>query len=307
MKANEEKKQLQLNELTFIQQIALEGEVSALMYNTSDDTEKMYYAFMKLALCEDRHLLVYKSEFKKYLDETIVDDIVRYRYMELIPTYLFINKYIKEIRGMLGEDCGSMRIAKYPVEVVKSKFVLAMRELLTYIPVTANAIIDGISRELEDDIEFLRPITFALKEEAPLSVIEQQVGYDVKVKLLSAPIDKAPVLSLQIEEERLAKEERLKGMSSEERVKDCLTSLASALDSFVALAKGEDPSSSDEYEEAPEKLVYLVKKIDISNGQVVFTKEFDTQKQAADYIKNVVKDYPEIVKRYNFVVELTEA
>ena len=85
-----EVKQLQMNELTMFQQIALEAEVVSIMNDCDNDYEKMYYAFLKLALCDEKYLLVYKQEFMKYLEESQVNDLIGYRYKEIIPTYLFI-------------------------------------------------------------------------------------------------------------------------------------------------------------------------------------------------------------------------
>lgn len=288
-------KQLQTEELTIFQQIALEGEVSALMLNVDNDYEKMYYAFLKLALCEERYLLVYKNEFKKYIDETIVNDLVKYRYMELVPTYLFIQKYIRELKGMLGCDYGSLRTAKYPVEIIKSKFVLAMRELMTYVPTLATAILDGIQGADESELEFLNPVIIALKQCIEEDPMEKHVGYDVKLKLLTTQIDKSPLLNIQLEDEMLQK-----SMTSDEVVKSCLNNIVG---SIINMAKEEAQRIESEN---TEKMAYIVKKIDKVNGQVVFTKEFETQKQAADYIKGIVKDYPEIAKRFNFSVELVE-
>lgn len=295
-----EVKQLQMNELTMFQQIALEAEVVSIMNDCDNDYEKMYYAFLKLALCDEKYLLVYKQEFMKYLEESQVNDLIGYRYKEIIPTYLFIKRYLAEINGMLGEDYGSLRIFKQPIEVIKSKFIVAMRELLTYIPNTASAILDGIIREAEGELDFLIPIAFSLKSDAEHGAMEQAVGYDVKIKLLSSPIGRAPIMNIQIEDERLQKKARNEGLSPDERAMKDLSSILGTLIKSVA----DDEEDADE---VPEKLVYVVKKIDKSNNQVVFTKQFDTQQQATDYIKGVVKDYPEIAKRFNFAVELVES
>lgn len=303
-KQKQENKQLQMEELTMFQQIALEAEVVSMMKDCETDYEKMYYAFLKLALCDEKYLLVYKHEFLKYLDEEVVNDLIGYRYKEIIPTYLYIKKYIAEIKGMMGEDCGSLRIFKQPIEVIKSKFVVAMRELMTYIPSTAKAILDGMVREADGDLDFLVPIAFSLKQESEMDVMEQRVGYDVKIKLLSTPIDRAPIMNLQIEDERLLKKIKAEGMTQEERVQKAANDLSTILNTMI---KGFGVIEEEvEEDEQPEKLVYVVKKIDKSNNQVVFTKEFDTQQQATDYIKGVVKDYPEIAKRFNFAVELVE-
>ena len=297
-----EVKQLQMNELTMFQQIALEAEVVSIMNDCDNDYEKMYYAFLKLALCDEKYLLVYKQEFMKYLEESQVNDLIGYRYKEIIPTYLFIKRYLAEINGMLGEDCGSLKIFKQPIEVIKSKFIVAMRELLTYIPNTASAILDGIIKEAEGDLDFLVPIAFSLKNDAEHGAIEQAVGYDVKIKLLSSPIGRAPIMNLQIEDERLQKKIKNEGLSQEEKAMKISKDLSSI---FGTLIKG--IADENDADEVPEKLVYVVKKIDKSNNQVVFTKQFDTQQQATDYIKGVVNDYPEIAKRFNFAVELVES
>ena len=107
-------------------------------------------------------------------------------------------------------------------------------------------------------------------------------------------------MNIQIEDERLQKKNRNEGLSPDERV---MKDLSSILGNLIKSVAEED----DDTDEVPEKLVYVVKKIDKSNNQVVFTKQFDTQQQATDYIKGVVKDYPEIAKRFNFAVELVES
>ena len=104
-----EVKQLQMNELTMFQQIALEAEVVSIMNDCDNDYEKMYYAFLKLALCDEKYLLVYKQEFMKYLEESQVNDLIGYRYKEIIPTYLqrskvseqSISSYARKYRSLI--------------------------------------------------------------------------------------------------------------------------------------------------------------------------------------------------------------
>jgi hypothetical protein len=302
MNNTNQKKQMYTEELTLFQQIAVEGEIAAIMHECSTDKERMYYAYLKLALCDDRYLLVYKNEFMKYLDEEQVNDIVGYRYSEIIPVYLFVDKFIKELKGMLGGECGNLRIFRQPIEVVKSKFIVGMRELLTYIPTTASALLDGIMNSAEADLEFLIPIVFALKQDVEDSVMEQSVGYDVKIKLLSTPLDKAPIMNLPVEDERLKRSIANEGLSKEERVKNTLETLAGVVKSVLVNIDEDD----EEFDDEPTQLVYIVEKIDKSNNAVVFTKEFETQQQATEYIKNAVKDYPEIAKRFNFTVKVVE-
>ena len=302
MSNTNEVKQMAMSELTLFQQIAVEGEVAAIMHECNSDSERMYYAFLKLALCESKYLLVYKNEFMKYLDEQQINDIVGYRYMEIIPTYLYVDKFIREIKGMISGECGNLRIFRQPIEVVKSKFIVGMREMLTYIPNTAVAILDGIMNKIGDELDFLVPIVFALKQNVDDVVIEQSVGYDVKIKILSTPLDKAPIMNLSIEDERIRKAISNEGLTREERAKNALDTLAGVLTNIV----GMDVVDEDEDYEEPTQLVYIVEKIDKSNNNVVFTKEFDTQQQATEYIKNAVKDYPEIAKRFNFTVKVVE-
>lgn len=301
MSKTNQKNQMYTEELTLFQQIAVEGEVAAIMHDCNTEKEKMYFAYLKLALCDERYLLVYKNEFMKYLDEDQVNDIVGYRYSEIIPVYLFVDKFVRELKGMMGGECGNLRIFKQPIEVVKSKFIVGMRELLTYIPNTASAVLDGIMNSAEADLEFLIPIVFALKQDAEDTVMEQSVGYDVKIKLLSTPLDKAPIMNLPVEDERLKRNIANEGMSKEERVKNTLDTLAGVIKS-VLVSEDDD----EDFEDEPTQIVYIVEKIDKSNNAVVFTKEFETQQQATEYIKNAVKDYPEIAKRFNFTVKVVE-
>ena len=309
MSKTEMTKQLQLHELTMYQQIALESEVESIIDGCVNDIDKAYYTFMKLALVDEKYLLAYKQEFMKYVDESVVNDCINYRYMEIIPVYLYAAKYMQDIKSMLGEDCGSLKIFKQPKSVIKSKYVVFMRELLTYIPVTAKAIMDSIMREDDGELDFLSPVTLVLKESSSIEadVIEQRVGFDVKIKLLSTPITKVPILNIQAEDERMKRMNTIESLGGEEKIKTILDGLVNMVKNSLEVNSTSMAEPIEEIEEEPaEKLIHVVKKIDKSNGQVVFTKEFDTQKQATDYIKKVVEDYPEIIKRFNFIVELTE-
>lgn len=310
-------KQIQPNELTIFQQLAIESEVASIIDNCANDIEKAYYTFMKFALVEEKYLIAYKHEFMKYVDESVVNDCINYRYMQMIPAYLYVAKFIYDIKTMLGEECGTLRVLKQPQVVVKSKFVVFMRELLTYIPVTAKAIMDGILRENDGDLDFLYPVMLVLKNDATPEndVIEQNVGYDVKIKLLSTPMSRLPILNIQAEEARMRKQASIESLGGEDKIKTILDGLLGFVKSSiennedimtVSLQFGGDAEDDGYEDETVEKLVHVVKKIDKASGKVVSVKEFDTQKDATDYIKNIVKDYPEIVKRFNFIVELIE-
>ena len=222
MNKTNEVKQMQVNELTMFQQIAVEAEVMSIMgdCDEEDEYELKYSAFLKLALCNEKYLLVYKNEFMKYLDEEVVNELVGYRYTGIVPIYLFIHKYLNELRSMVGLDCGSLRLFSMPKKVIQSKFIVAMRELLTYIPNTASALLDGLVAQGGEELEFLYPIIFALKQEVEDSIVEKNVGYDVKLKLLSTPLNMAPILNIQVEDERLLKMIKNEGMSYEERIKE---------------------------------------------------------------------------------------
>ena len=70
-------------------------------------------------------------------------------------------------------------------------------------------------------------------------------------------------------------------------------------------ATDEELSTVQEQEESRVPVVvYKVKKINKTNGMVVFEKEFDSRKSATEYVKQIVSDYPELTKQYNFEVEL---
>lgn len=296
--------QLQTNELTVYQQIALEGEVAAIMYNCGSEKEKSYYAFLKLALCDDRHLLVYKNEFMKYMDEYVINTLIGYRYTGIVPSYLFAAHYITEIRSMLGNSCGALRIAEQPVAVVKSRFANAMREMANFIPTQVDAILNEIININNGELDFMTSMVFALKQSLEFGPMEQQIAYDAKIKLLSQPLDKIPMLNFAMEEERIKQQSSMPSMASKFD-SNCLKDIVGLVSDMVNNLANEDIMSGASTD-TDEKLVYVVKKIDKANNQVVFTKEFDTQKQATEFVKDIIKSYPEIGRRFNFTVELVE-
>lgn len=305
MSANKNKSknmQVQPGNLTMLQQIALEGEVSALLYDINDEAEKKLITFIKLGMCKDKHILLYKNEFKKYISSEIVDNFVSCRYLNIIPTYLFADMLVSILEQSAVTTCGNTYISKFPPEIIKSKFVMVMREITTYMPYTACAILDEIQTKINSNLSFLFPIIFLLKGQAESekdSSNEKNVDYALKVKLLSSilGIGKAPLLNLEIEEQ--IQKSREKDIS--EKLNDIIYESMKALVSPTGELKFEDD------EELHDGLIFIVEKIDRISGQVVFEKGFKTSQEASSYIKRIVDEYPAISERFKFSVIVKES
>lgn len=291
---NDLDRKIQDNELTFFQKVALQGEI-ANMYQDTTDTEAKYFTFVKLAKVEEKLLLVTKNEILKYIDDIdFVNDCVTYRYNEIVPVYLYADKIIEEMESMLSGECGNVRLKKSAESVIQSKFINFAREMVTYLPDTGKAIISAIIAKIDNDLEFMYPVLFALQEYCTTTnskADESKVGFDVKLKVLSTPIYQTPILNVDSEIARVEHMAKIESMSPIDRVVAAMSMLA---------------SSMSDKEEAQTKSTYIIKKIDKATDEVVFTKEFNVQHEATEYIKNIVDNYPDITKRFYFSVELVE-
>lgn len=293
----ETKKEFMLeSELTLIQQTALEGEVALVMYRANTETEELIGAYTILACCEEKYLYLYKQELTKYFDEVIVDELVRYRYTEILPVHLFVDRMVDILKGMQGHDCGSLRVLEFPNEVIKNKFVVGIREISKYIPNLVGIFLDALLNKLDDDLEFLVPLIFVLKEALEENPAEKDIGVDGKIKLLSLDVDKLPVIDLPSEDDRLKVMNEMDGLTQQEKIEHCMKKLFGVSDELKTVKEQDNQEN--------QVTVYKVKKINKTNGMVVFEKEFNSRKEATEYVKQIVTDYPELTKQYNFAVEL---
>ena len=287
--------------LTILQHIALEGEVAVTMLRANTPTEKLIGAYTLLVCCNEKYIYLYKAELSKYLDEPILNDLVSYRYTDIFPVHLFVDRMLDIIRGMLGESCGDLIVREYPVEVIKSKFVVGLREISYYIPELTNAFLDCMNNKIIDDseadLEFLQPVILVLKNTLGTNPSEKEMPVDSKIKLLSLDIDKLPVMDLDGEVKRVQAEKEFEGLSQKEKIEKCMKKLFGVSDEELSTVQEQEDN------QAP-VTVYKVKKINKTNGMVVFEKEFDSRKSATEYVKQIVSDYPELTKQYNFEVEL---
>ena len=294
----ETKKEFMLeSELTLIQQTALEGEVALVMYRANTETEELIGAYTILACCEEKYLYLYKQELTKYFDEVIVDELVRYRYTEILPVHLFVDRMVDILKGMQGHDCGSLRVLEFPNEVIKNKFVVGIREISKYIPNLVGIFLDALLNKLDDELEFLVPLIFVLKEALEENPAEKDIGVDGKIKLLSLDVDKLPVMDLPSEDDRLKVMNEMDGLTQQEKIEHCMKKLFGVSDELKTVKEQDNQEN--------QVTVYKVKKINKTNGMVVFEKEFGSRKEATEYVKQIVTDYPELTKQYNFAVELS--
>ena len=142
-----------------------------------------------------------------------------------------------------------------------------------------------------------KPVILVLKNTLGINPSEKEMPVDSKIKLLSLDIDKLPVMDLDGEVKRVQAEKEFEGLSQKEKIEKCMKKLFGVSDEELSTIQEQEDN------QAP-VTVYKVKKINKTNGMVVFEKEFDSRKSATEYVKQIVSDYPELTKQYNFEVEL---
>ena len=116
---------------------------------------------------------------------------------------------------------------------------------------------------------------------------------------METKIKKAQKGKIELSDEDIAKAEveldRL--YNQKEKIEKCMKKLFGVSDEELSTIQEQEDSQAS-------VTVYKVKKINKTNGMVVFEKEFDSRKSATEYVKQIVSDYPELTKQYNFEVEL---
>ena len=316
------------NNLTYLQEVALRGEIGFALSTSAHDAEIKFRIYLILKEVEDKlkPFIVECVKEATTFDESTIDRI----YLEVInnkvPVWLWVDEVISDIKLHLSiANSGYAGIADSRLSINKtqerknlleSAFVFFAREALMLSPDAAEQLFDEILND--PDLSFLYKACFYLKSCCPeVRDIKGAKAEEVPEELMSCVFNPKNLLSFRVETKALAE---LNRASQKERRRSRKNSSMNEVEQegfvlnhdafseefsrFISekideIFEGHSNSSS---KGEPTDTVYVVKKVFTDSGLSTEIRTCQTEKEALDFVKTVIREYPELANVCEFKV-----
>lgn len=320
-------------QLTYLQKVALKGEIGFALSTSSHDTEIKFRTYLILKEVEDKFKPFIIECIKEAVtfDETIIDRI----YLEIlngtVPVWLWVEEAIADIKIHLNSAQMSSSILtglKLSIDklqerknLIESAFVLFVREAMMISPSAVKQLLEEV---LEDnDLSFLESACFYLKESCK-EIQKFKNSEEVPDKLMSCVFDIKKILSFGIETKELSRLNRFeKKQKTYEKVtkqplpteimgevvaEDSFTVTSEEISRYISekiaeLFEGNVSTHSYLKPKQPSNTVYVVKKVFTDSGISTNIRVCKSEEEAVNFIKKIIKEYPELTNVCEFQVE----
>lgn len=320
--------------LTYLQKVALKGEIGFALSTSAHNAEMKFRIYLILKEVEDKFkpFIIECVKESVTFDESIIDRI----YLEVVnnstPIWLWIEEVIADIKlqltladaGLAGITGSRLSINKVQERknLIESAFILFARETSILSPHGTDQLLDEILNDY--DLEFLHNACFYLKND--IAELKQfKKIEDSPEKLMSCLFDIKRTLSFSIESKALSmlnkmekKEsqfhrvahqplptEELKGnfvitgnFSSDTTITH--EELSNYISEKIAeLFEGHTHPTNQNHSNT----VYVVKKVFTDSGLSTDIRVCKTEEEAVNFIKKIIREYPELTNTCKFQVE----
>lgn len=319
------------NNLTYLQKVALKGEISFALMTSTHDTEIKYRTYLILKEVEEEYRPFIIECIKEGItfDETIIDRI----YFEIlngyIPVWLWKEEVIADIKlNLIAAESGAVMLGsrlsinklQEKKNLIESSFLTFARTAVMLHPWSAEELFNEI---LEDpELDFLYNACFYLKSACEETKVLLQTQ-EVPEELMSCLFDLKRTLSFSVETNALkALNKKQKGSYSSVTkaptkgpqeftgnfvvqgkfdIDNSITheELSNYIsEKIVELFEGKPNSKTSK----PSSTVYVVKKVFTDSGLSTDIRICKTQKEALNFIEKIEREYPDITRTCEFRV-----
>jgi hypothetical protein len=324
-------------QLTYLQKAALKGEIGFALSTSSHDTEIKFRTYLILKEVEDKFKPFIIECIKEAVtfDETIINRI----YLEIlngtVPVWLWVEEAIADIKIHLNSAQISSSILtglKLSIDklqerknLIESAFILFAREAMMISPLAVKQLLEEV---LEDnDLDFLQSACFYLQESCK-EIQKFKNSEEVPDKLMSCVFDIKKILSFGIETKELSRLNRFekKQKTYEKVTKQPLpteitgevvaegsftvdnTFTSEEISQYISekiaeLFEGNVSTHSYLKPKQPSSTVYVVKKVFTDSGISTNIRVCRSEEEAVNFIKKIIKEYPELTNVCEFQVE----
>ena len=291
---------MNLDNLTQLQKIAIEGEVAQALYTAIHDEDVLYrlYVILKKTPKELGYYVLEVMRNLTSIKEEKLYKVIAEVSSDEFPLWIWVNKVIADIKfslkmSMAEKNITEARINKKEIQqkIIKSAFVYYCRSTAILSPKASIELCRAIMEDESTKVDFLKDTCFSLIEE----IKELPPKKKIPEKVLHTSINVQQILSYQLETQILTNEKPSKYVSKGTAKKrtdednEIKAPLKEILEEMGVLK--EEPVN-----EVEESTNYAVVKYYKELGISTTLKSFKTEEEAIKYIENINKNFPDLSK-----------
>ena len=318
------------DKLTYLQKVALRGEIGFALSTSTHDAEIKFrlYLILKEVPEKLRPFIIECAKSSTTFSEDVIDKICLEVSNNTVPVWLWIEEIISDIKlhlALVNSGYAGITETKLSIDprqerknLLESAFIYFAREAVIISPKASEQLFDEILNDYE--LSFLHNACFYLKsccpevrnikkdphEEVPEDIMsclfnpKNLLSFKIETKALNA-LNKAPTKEFFHEFTPLEDAEKEaviqgnfnidKNTTHEELSQYISEKISELLQESIRPSKGEDDNT-----------VYVVKKVFTDSGLSTEIRTCKTEAEALDFVKDIIKTYPELTDVCTFKV-----
>ena len=291
-----------MEELTYLQKVAIKGEVALTLSTCSHDAEMKVRAYymIKGTPAQFKPVVVEFIKEAVTFDETIIDRIYLEEQNGTVPLWLWIDLVIADLKLSLTAPDNTVRTGSLSVskekerkKLIESAFVTFARKAVIVSPTAANKLFNSILDNY--DLEFLHSACTYLKSCCP-EVQFFKKDKRIPESIMQCRLDLKSIMSFIIETKTLSMTDSQGGMMAVESTNDCADSIQAAIESMFNI--------DTILQNQPQKTVYTVKKVFKDSGMSIDLRTCKTEQEAIEYVKRICEEYPDLLNTCEFQIHM---
>ena len=295
---------MSLNDLTYLQKTALEGEVARIVTTSRHDGEILLrlYTILKNAPTEICFDIVEIVKSLTSVKEELLNKVILEVSSDKIPLWVWTNKVIGDIKIALKMAHSEASISEASVhkkeaqeKIIKSAFILYCRQVAMLSPSTARQLCLDILKEDSGKLDFLNDCCLVLLEDIKELRIKEKKNIIEQIILSS--IDIQNILSYKLETEVISNINK-----SKKPKKDKIEN--KEIKEEEVISKIIEESFNKPKKENNVK--YSVIKYYTDCGVSTTLRSFKTEEEAEEFMQLVIKQFPDIQKTCKLYIEKLE-
>lgn len=287
--------------LTYLQKLALDGEIAFVITTSNHDDEVLYrmYGILVSIPKEFYNYALESFEEQSNLPESMIARIRAEIASDTVPLWLWENKCISDLKECLkvnSQTSSSISADQkaLKMKLIESAFVLFCRKL-TFI--NSKPVIELCNRILEEtELSYLwKACSYVVNNLAELPKAKK-VTKKMAEQIFKADFDIRDTLAFKFEMETLKQVDKI--VEEKEEFDKEIRELADNDDIIQALIEAATKES-----ESTEGNLFVVKKIFKGSCKAIVLETFQTKTEAETFIRDILSNMPELSQTCTFVIE----
>lgn len=282
---------MSLDNLTQLQKIAIEGEVSRALCTARHDAEVLYrlYVILKSAPSDIGMYIVEIVKNITDIDKNLIDRIVVEVSNDEVPLWIWTDKVIADLKYSLRISQAESflteaQLCKKEIQkkLLLSAFVFYCRNTAMLSPLATSKLCRAIIEENSGNLDFLKTACYVLLQE----IKELPETDKIPLEIIHTSVDIQNILSYKIETDIITK-------TSE----DIDKSLKEIADKVIR----ESRRAKQESNPVSYSVIKRYSSCDVSTT----LKTFKTEREAEEFIESIKKQFPDILKTCDIYIKET--